>query len=249
MFLIGLPLLTFCQSTALKVVDFKQSVCESDSDSRKHIRERIIDKQLTGGILRIQIGVWAICCADFRPISKLEKGTLFLDVEDTHKKESCECGCYYQFTYQIAGMHSYPLEINYKDKPIGISNERYIVYPPVFRLIRGDTVDFIDKYGLKQGKWHTDKDSLFVREFFIYRDGLVSRKLNLNASGKIKSETIIEILKEANIESHYGNKRKLIEYYDSGIKKKECDVDYHDIGLCKEWNEKGDLVYEGDFRK
>jgi hypothetical protein len=247
-FLLGLPLLTFCQDE-LRVMDFTKSVCEPDSDSRRQIRERIIDRRFTSSSFTIRIGVWAICCADFRPIAKLQKGTLFLDIEDPRKKEPCECGCYYQFRYQIEGLKSEPVEVRYKNKPIVLSNERYQTYIPLHRLVKSDTVDRVDKYGLKQGKWTAGNDSLLAIEYLIYRDGLVSSKVNLYSSGKIKSEAINEIVKEKNNESHYGAKRRTVEYYESGGKKKECSLDFQNKGICKEWDERGNLIHEGNSGK
>jgi len=248
-FLLGLPLLGFCKKTELKVVDFFKANCELDSNSRRQIRERVIAKKRNPDNVEMRIGVWAICCADFKPVAKLQMDTLFLDVEDTHLKSPCECSCYYQFTYKIKGLKSDPLEIKFGNRRIDLSNERYLTYAPLYRLVGGDTVDRVDKYGLRQGKWMTSHDSLFISEYYVYNDGLISAKVDLFSSGKVKRETIREILKETNSESHYGGLRTIIEYYDSGVKKRQCQLDVHDMGLCKEWDDKGSLIYEGSFRK
>ncbi len=209
----------------------------------------MIDKEFNSDTFKIKIGAWAICCVDYSPVAILEKNVLYLDIKDTNKTAPCECGCYYQFIYTIAGIQGEPIEIRYKNKKIDLSNERYKTYPPAFKLVKGDTVNFTDKYGLKQGKWRSDSDSSFMKEYFIYEDGLVLKKVNLYESGEVKSETIQEILKEVNSESHYGNKKIIIEYYKSGFKRKECVSDWSKKeNLCKEWNEKGDLLYHGKAR-
>lgn len=247
---IAIPLLSYSQKTEVNVAAFSKSVCEADSSFRKQIRERIIDKEFINDIVRIKIGVWATCCVDYKPKVALENNILYLDIEDTEKKAACECGCYYHFIYTIVDIQSEPVEIRYKNKLIELSNERYETYTPVFKLIKGDTVDFIDRYGLRQGKWRSATDSSYRKEYFVYEDGLVLKKVNLYESGEVKIETIPEVLKEKNSESHYGNKQMVIEYYRSGMKRKECVSDWPKKGnLCKEWNEKGILLYQGIERK
>lgn len=247
--LLGLPLWAFCQGTDLKVIGFSQSICEPDSGGRRQVRERIIDRKRNSSNTKIQIGVWATCCVNFKPVARAQNDTLFLDVEDTLEKAPCECGCYYKFTFEIDGLVSDPLEIRYKGRPITVSSEKYETYPLLYRLVKGDTINRVDKYGLRQGKWIASSDSLFIGEYFVYEDGLVSSKVNLYPSGQIKKETTSEILKEANSESHYGRGKKIIEYYESGKKKRECYLDFFDNGPCTEWNEKGNVVYKGNFRK
>jgi hypothetical protein len=53
----------------------------------------------------------------------------------------------------------------------------------------------------------------------------------------------------------YGDLNKYFEYYPNGAKKKEClnntnsSMNSYWDGTCTEWNEKGEITYQGKFRK
>ena len=121
-----------------------------------------------------------------------------------------------------------------------------------------DTINYVDKYGLRQGIWNTPKDSLMSKIYFVHSDNRLIKRVTLYPNKQIESELINEKISfkaDNKLYFDYSDFNRLIEYYESGQKKRECynDNKVHDNsyekGKCKEWNEKGELVYEGDFRK
>ena len=56
-------------------------------------------------------------------------------------------------------MKSKTFSVKLYDRVIELSTEKYWTYEPTFKIVKGDTVDRKDKYGLKQGIWVTSEDS------------------------------------------------------------------------------------------
>jgi hypothetical protein len=245
--LLGCTHFLFGQSE-IKLFGFRNSTCEQET-SAKGLRTRIIKKEFKQNILTIEIAATATCCVDFIPKIAFSKGVINLDFEETGA--GCECSCCYEFIYQIDGIKNEEIKITFRGKEIEQTSEKYLTYPINYQLSNGDTINQTDKYGLRQGIWLHPKDSL--RCFKFVDDSMVS-VVELYASKRIKSEVIFEKVAFESltnkIDSIYMD-TKYVQYYESGIKQKEC---YHERksyrkGECREWNEKGELIYEGDFRK
>lgn len=181
---------------------------------------------------------------------------LDLDYEETGVP--CECSCCYEFTYEIKGVTNDKLKITFKGKEIKQSDEKYKISPVQFKVVKGDTLNYIDKNGFMQGIWVIDPDTLIRKRYFEYADNWRIKSVNLFPNGQIESESIrekIHFVISAKNYYDYADFNKYVAYFQSGQKKKECYNDtksnfnsYRD-GKCKEWNEKGELVYEGDYRK
>jgi hypothetical protein len=247
--------LTFGQTTKVKLFSFKNSTCDGESESFR-LRTRIISKELSNGLLTIHIGATATCCVDFVPKTTFINGILNLDFDETGTP--CECGCCYEFTYQINGVKDDNIKITFRNKNIEQSDEKYETYPVRFKILNGDTINYVDKYGFKQGIWVLSSDTLRKNRYFEYADNIAVRRVMLYPNGQIESELISDKISINTFDRPffgYSRSNKLIEYYESGQKKKECyndknefDNDY-EKGKCKEWNEKGELTYEGNYRK
>ncbi len=253
-FLLGTQL-TFGQTTKVKLFSFKNSTCDGVSESFR-LRTRIIHKELSNGLLTVHIGATATCCVDFVPKATYKNGILNLDVEETGTP--CECDCCYEFTYQINGIEDGQIKITFRGKEIEQSDEKYKTYPVQFRVLNGDTLNYVDKYGFRQGIWVVGPDTLIRRRYFEYSDNYPVRRVKLFPSGQIESELIREKISFNTTDrpfSGYSEINKLIEYYETGQKKRECYNEKKEFsnsyekGKCKEWNEKGELIYEGDYRK
>jgi hypothetical protein len=247
--------LTLGQTSNVKLFSFKNSTCEENPESLQ-LRTRIIKKELSNGILTVQIGATATCCVDFVPKTTFKNGILNLDFEETGTP--CECSCCYEFTYEVKGIKNDKIKITFRNKEIEQSDEKYKTFPTKFKILNGDTINYVDKYGLRQGIWNTPKDSLMSKIYFVHSDNRLIKRVTLYPNKQIESELINEKISfkaDNKLYFDYSDFNRLIEYYESGQKKRECynDNKVHDNsyekGKCKEWNEKGELVYEGDFRK
>jgi hypothetical protein len=254
LFLLGTQL-TLGQTTKVKLFSFKNSTCDGEAESFR-LRTRIISKELSNGLLTIHIGATATCCVDFVPKTTFKNGILNLDFAETGTP--CECDCCYKFTYQMKGIKDDKIKITFKGKEIEQSDEKYKTYPVSFKMLNGDTVNYIDKYGFRQGTWVLSSDSLMKKRYFEYADNRAVRRVNLFPNGQIESELISEKIHfsaDNRIYFEYSEFNKLVEYYETGQKKRECYNDKkehynsYEKGTCKEWNEKGELIYEGVYRK
>lgn len=247
--------LTFGQSGKVKLFEFRNSTCDQETDLSR-LRTRIIKKELTKNILTVQIAATATCCVNFIPKATLKKGILKLDLVETG--EACECFCSYEFVFKIEGIKDDKIEVKFRDKDIELSSERYLTYPIKYKILNGDTINYVNKYGLRQGKWNRPGDSLMTKSHGEFVDGRLVKVVKYYSGGKTESEKISEKVKVTPDNTEYFNYfdfNKYVEYYESGTKKKECYNDQNSMsnsyeqGKCKEWNEKGELTYEGDFRK
>jgi hypothetical protein len=248
----------FCFLTSVSAIgqtslfEFRSSTCDQEEDPSR-LRTQIIRRELTNNILTVEIASTATCCVDFLPKIEMKNGILFLDFEETGNP--CECGCCYEFVYRVSGIKNKDVEIIFRKEKIETSTEKYLTFPIQFQISKGDTVNLKDRYGLRQGKWLHQSDSL---AYFIYSDDRPIRFVRLYSNKLIKSERISEKVKFRSDDKDYfthGDFNRLVEYYENGKKKKECYNDKagwmnnYEKGRCKEWNEKGDLLYEGDYRK
>ena len=245
----------FGQSEKVKLFQFRSSTCDQESDPSR-LRTRIIKKELNKNLLTVEIASTATCCVDFKPVTTLKNGVLHLDIEETG--EACECSCCYEFSFQIEGVKDEKIKIKFRDKEIELSTEKFLTYQVKYKILNGDTINRVDKYGLRQGKWNTANDSLMTTVHFEYVDDRAVKRVKYYPSKRVESEVISEKVKftSDNKEFYtYSDFNRFVEYYESGTKKKECYNDKHESlnsyekGKCKEWNEKGELTYEGDYRK
>lgn len=245
----------FGQTPKIKLYNFQNSTCDHETDPGR-LRTRIIKKDLKMGILKIQIAATAYCCVNFLPKATMQNEILDLDFQETG--DPCECFCCYEFIYEIEGIKNDKISITFKGKEIELTDEKYKTYPIKYRIINGDTVNYIDKYGLRQGVWVWPQDSLRKTRYLEYADDTPVKLVKVYPNGQIESEVIREkivVETDDGIYFDYFQNNKLIEYYESGKKKRECynskkhfDNDY-EKGKCKVWNEEGELIYEGDYRK
>jgi hypothetical protein len=150
------------------------------------------------------------------------------------------------------------VKIKFQNKDIELSEEKFKTYPTKFKILDGDTINFVDKYGFKQGKWTYLNDSLMSTGYFEAHDGIPVKLITLYPDKSIKSVTSRDkiLLKDLNGKDYhtYTNYNYFVEYFESGAKKRECSSnntsDSFKLGRqCSEWTEKGELVYEGAYRK
>jgi hypothetical protein len=255
MLLLLIAQVAFGQAGQLTLFSFQNSTCEPLRETYQ-IRTRIISKELTGDVLKVRIGGVAHCCVTFLPVMSFEKGVLNLDFEETGS--ICECGCCYEFFYEIKGVKDANLQITFRGKEIEVSDEKYMTFPVVFKLLHGDTVNYINKYGLRQGKWFVPGDSLGKEMYLEYAEDRAVRRVELYPNGQIRRDQIadkIPVTLEGNTYFEYAEFNRPVEYYESGVKKRVCYngeiswSNYYKLGKCQEWNEQGELVYEGAYRQ
>lgn len=196
----------------IHVVDFSATECIEPTLYPEKIRTRIIEKKVKDGILDLKIGTTELCCLTFKPAIKFYSGsTSSLDTLYVGYKSAgdpCECTCYYEFTYKIKGFHKLDFEVQFKGNPIEYSEEKYKTYPVKYKLIGNDTVNFVDKYGLRQGIW--TPDSTKIKKYYFFKDDVHIREVTFFDNGNIQKA----------MKREFGNWNYFIEYFDSGKKKR-----------------------------
>jgi hypothetical protein len=146
----------------------------------------------------------------------------------------------------VKGIKDKNVEIKFQSKDIELSDEKFKTYPARFKILNGDTVNYTDRYGLRQGKCTFYNDSLMTKGYLEVVNDTVFKIVFFYDNRKIKHISTKT--------KPYMNYTSYIEYFESGKVKMECisnDIksSFKDKGTCKEWNEKGELIYEGDHRK
>lgn len=240
----------------VRLLNFRNSSCDTPLDGPPYLRTRIIDTEANGDTLTIRIAATAHCCVEFIPSIKVENDILKLNFEESGSP--CECVCCYELTYQLTGLKNGDMaKVHFKNRPIEQTNERYETLPIRFKLFHGDTINVTDKYGLKQGVWRSGADSTQMKRFDEYLDNNRWRTVKLYPNGNIASEFIrerVQVMTGGKNHFLYSEPNRMIEYYESGQKKRECHCREQTLwnsytkGQCKEWDSLGKLVYEGVYR-
>lgn len=234
LFILLIAKVSYSQRENISLINFTYSSCDKEADPER-LRTRIIKKEFRGDILTIEIGITATCCVTFVPMVSVKNNILLLDFNETG--DFCFCDCCYGLIYQIKGIKNHEMVIKFKGADIELTAEKYKTYPIKFEIIKGDTVNYSDKYGFKQGKWFNPDDSSTENGYNEYKDNRIIKEVIFYLDGKIKS---------------IGDDKTFISYYPSGIKKRECQWGVFDPNShreCKEWNEKGEMIYPSDYGK
>lgn len=229
--------------TNVKVINFYGSDCD-ETTLTSRLRTRIIKKSSEADLLTLTIATVAVCCAKFEGTASLVNNILYLDYVESG--EPCECSCCYTFNYTIKGIKDANVEVRLKGETIELSDEKFKTYPISFRILNNDTINYTDRYGLRQGLFTFPGDSLMKKGFIEYVDDVKRKLVDFYESGKIKSISIIDLPRYVYTDYTL--------YFESGKIKKHCtskdrDSSYFDDGMCREWNEKGELIYDGKYRR
>lgn len=247
-----------CYSQDLMVVDFISSECDNSVDILR-IKDRVVSQYFVGDTLVVEIGITATCCVDFIPSASMNKNVINLIFRETGNP--CYCNCCYQFTYYISGVKKtdYMFELN--GAPIEISDEKYHTYPISFKIENGDTINYKDKYGLRQGKWvyqHDDKSyriERYVDGRIFYEEGLSyndNSEIGLLMVSKRESEVDVQFYdnwKIKRIEIRNLNYKSTQLFYEDGTMK-EIEVNgSKDFNMWRFYYPNGQLRKERFFNR
>ncbi|MES2618254.1 MAG: hypothetical protein V4613_10265 [Bacteroidota bacterium] len=165
------------QQKELNVVSYSQSKCQGVERSCV-VQPRIIEQTISGDTLKTIIGVISNCSGISRVFAYSTDGALWLYyTQGTTKKDtavngevtivqsSSRCECCFEFTFYTSGIERLPTAtfVNYKE--LKFHPNKYQVTPVQFNIYQGDTVNYIDKFGRKQGKWLSTTISDIRHEF------------------------------------------------------------------------------------
>lgn len=162
----------------------------------------------------------------------------------TESEDECSCNFCYKLSYLKEKSNSDKFFLNEKFLPIIEGNFNQPDIPYLVYL--GDTVNYYDKYGRKQGL-HIKLDSLNRINLKIqYKDDIETERrkdITYYYNGNLKS--YYDMLKVGRI-----YKTTYKELYKNGLKKKACNCPHWKFcedfpsSYCYEWNKIGDLIKE-----
>jgi hypothetical protein len=192
--------LCFSQNIELPVINVYQSECDRFADITR-IQKRIISQRMNNDTLTVLFGTIENCAGIYDVKSYLICDTLKFEyrigIPSSEIAENgdnyvsvANCDCCFEFTFEVQGLKYSPKVIKLFDSIMIFYPDKYKIYPVKFDLINNDTVNYIDKYGLKQGKWlKTDcdvkADSIYFVGYYIDNE-LKSCFLNaFNKNGKL----------------------------------------------------------------
>lgn len=175
------------------LVDFQPSSCDHKEDVDR-IRERISEIYLQQDTLVVNVGFVANCAYSEEPIfgdACFDNDTLYLKYDFKHyfvdtlfengdtvfyqSLNYYECDCCFEFTYIIAGVHKKDMPIKLNDKIMHFHPEKYKTYPIEYDIYNGDTINFTDKYGVRQGRWVVRGSTGWILQNRIYRNDTITK--------------------------------------------------------------------------
>jgi hypothetical protein len=222
----------------VQLLNFTPSQCDQ-GENPERIKTRIVSQHFEGDIFKVEVGTIATCCVSFIPAVEFKNSVLHLRFRETGN--ACTCDCCYQFVYHIAGLKGKKFTIKLQDQKIEYSQEKYLTYPVKFNKVGKDTINYVDKYGFKQGL-HIIGKLKQPREKLIYQDGAPwqgSQWITYYPNGNKKKEM-----------QYAEGKKHLVEYYENGRKKAYCtdheiiltDESWRYETLCDRWDSLGNQV-------
>ena len=208
--LLGLLTLFSCENKP-EMIHFEMSPCQDGYDLFR-FQERIVSIDREDDQAIIEIAVKDNCCiGELGSVAVkgdtiilhygIPKGSEDIKVGEIFTVEVCSCNCCFHFNYTISGLedkdYSYIVRGLEGSRPIKYYEHAYKIVEPRYDIIDGDTVNYHDKFGFKQGWFVSKTENGLLRRKLLYEDdipvfGLYNQKFFDN--GKLYWE--IHVLKE-----------------------------------------------------
>lgn len=233
----------FAKAQRIQIIESSATECLEESGATDRLLTRIIESQFSNGILEVRIGTTEACCQTLTPIADYRSG--YGPIPDTLNLGYstngilCECDCYYELSYKIKGLPNADYNVLFNGGPITYSFEKYRTFPVKFKILEADTINVVDKFGLRRGVWILD--STMVSNHYYFENDIHIRETVLFDNGRVQ--------REIHRDPESGNWSHFVEYFESGERRAECHaVEPHGSyknGRCKQWNMKLELIYDG----
>lgn len=155
-------------------LDYYKVVCEDSFDEEKYTYiDRIIDSTWIDNRLIINLGKYDNCGYtdskgnylingdtlilqyDYKTITSVEFG----DTVEVFFVTMCDCPL--RFHYEISNLNKKEYFIKLNNEILSYNKNRFVQYPVRYDIKGVDTLNYRDKYGLRQGYW-TDIDTTYM---------------------------------------------------------------------------------------
>ena len=235
------------EQKGVKLIALKSNDCDHNStwDVINRLQNRIIENSQKEDTLTLRIATVAECCRDFMGEVELKNGDT-LNLIYTPYGRACDCNCCFELEYKIVTKMNKDFKYQLNDKPIFLTHERYKTTPVQFEILMGDTINLVDKYGMRQGYWKqkNEKGQITLEGYYFNRKDDYYDNWLTGFTGRWS----IEYFENGHIkrEDFRINGRDLSVfrvYYPNGKIQQECMFSIgFDEDKCQKWDEKGVLI-------
>ncbi len=154
------------------------SECNGDLDPESLI-DRVISKTLIGDSLFLTLGLQEPCCFQFNPAISFQNNTLNVEIDDTApevhngiiENPDCSCECCFELTLVLTGIKDTSFFVSVEGVSIPHTQVPYKVYPIKYEIYENDTVNKLNKYGMREGVWLEFDDSTSLLKYKHFFEG------------------------------------------------------------------------------
>jgi hypothetical protein len=215
------------KNLGFELINFNSEGCDNlPAEGINRLADRIKTIENLEDSVKVIIAKKETCCLKFLVDIQVKQNDTINLLYETHGLP-CKCRCLFDLTYtvKIPGNNLGNLNFQINGKSINLSNEKYRTYPTEFELFQGDTINRIDKYGMRQGYWLV-KDSLNrikiegiysnkKEDFYDHSEtiGLTGKRVLSYHSNtnQVRSETIMNNGHEYYLLRRYNQEGKIIQ--------------------------------------
>jgi len=210
---------TFSYSQKIRIIDYTLSECEDNNQCT--VQPRIIYESYINDTLEVAFNIIENCEGIYDLKTEYRNDTLFINYESgrfdtTYFKDGQEvfeisvgeCDCCFEFTLKLKNKK--PSNYILDGKTMYLFENKYKLFDIYYKVVNGDTINLIDKYGRKQGKWYSQNTNLF-KSYRIWKDNIPIYYISEDYynTGEIRSKQITEL------------RDRYIEYFKDGSIKKD----------------------------
>ena len=227
-----------------------------DGQAKKY-RNRIIIQEKVGDSLKLHLVAKSHEIGELFSSAEMGHDTLYLqfrvkpEIIDGYKRVEID----YYFTYReiemtVVGVQQMPAVIYLNEDQIELTDEVYLTFPEKYELDGQDTINRIDQYGQKQGKWVEKFYRTIHESFFEDSKILQGVATTFYPSGAIKTEETIvtDFRKNPIFFRGYFESGKLAEENYRVGEAGTYKVKWHRNGnKYQEYNFDGELIYITEY--
>lgn len=233
------------EKAGVKFLKTDFSDCDNDDpnyDKPYRLLKRIVSKKIKGDTLSIEIAFADTCFDEFESgVQVINDSTINLIYQ---KKDEMECMCCYGMVYHLKIKNRKDYEFRLNGNSITLTKQQFHIEP----VAKKDSLFYYDKIGQRQGIVNFKTSTAWLE--YVYKDDKKIIERRFFPNGKVMREIYpyqglwISYYPSGQIRFvQYDSKNGLnIEYYENGVKAKECLGGMWEENNCTYWDKNGNLV-------
>ena len=158
----------------VKLIHWKAQDCDNTYDPYLLVA-RITESEVSNGVTLLTINFADNCCPEFAPeIEFIENKLFIVPYKQKEVMELCSCNCCFSLQFRITGLPP-QYDVFFRGMKIIQSADPYPVVTPSHEVFEGQTVNRMNKYGFREGKWITLYESGQIKDILEYPDNQIRR--------------------------------------------------------------------------